>query len=99
MSATPTALGGRVHGPRLGDKRGLARPKHLKGLADLPLSQAAPLAADLQAIFAAGQGGAKTQAQVAQAIADAIDDYVKQAVVSTVTTCPAGAGTGTGTVG
>ena len=59
----------------------------------------AQLASDLQAIFAEGQGGARTQAQVAQAIADAIDDYVKQAAVSTVTTCPAGAGTGTGTVG
>ena len=35
---------------------------------------------------------------LANAIADAVDLYVKAALVSTVTTCPAGAGTGTGTV-
>jgi len=56
------------------------------------------LAADLTAVFADGQSGAKTQAEVALAIADAIDAYVKAATVSTVTTCGAGPGTGTGSL-
>ena len=61
------------------------------------------LAADLQAVFAAGQGGTKSQAQVAQAIADAIDTYVRSATITTTVTgtCSTGpvAGTGSGTVG
>ncbi len=60
----------------------------------------AQLASDLQAVFAAGQGGTKSQAEVAQAIADAIDIYVKGATVTTTVTgtCSTGpvAGTGTG---
>jgi hypothetical protein len=67
----------------------------------------AQLAADLQAILADGQAGAKTQAQVAQAIADAIDSFVRAATV-TVTVASvtgvtpgggaSGPGTGTGTI-
>ena len=62
----------------------------------------ATLAAELEGIFAAGQGGAKTQAQVAQAIADAIDTFVRSGTVTTTVTgtCSTGpvAGSGTGIV-
>ena len=46
----------------------------------------ATLAGTLQQIFADGQAGAKTQAQVAQAIADAIDAFVKSGTVTTTVT-------------
>jgi hypothetical protein len=63
----------------------------------------AQLAADLQAIMADGQAGAKSQAQVAQAIADAIDAFVRSGTVTTTVTgtCSTGpvAGVGTGVVG
>jgi hypothetical protein len=62
----------------------------------------AQLAADLQAILGDGQAGAKTQAQVAQAIADALDVFVKSGTVTTSVTgtCSTGpvAGTGTGAI-
>ena len=61
------------------------------------------LAADLQAVFEAGQGGTKSQAQVAQALADAIDAFVRSATITTTVTgtCSTGpvAGSGSGTVG
>ena len=60
----------------------------------------AQLAADLQAILADGQASAKTQAEVAQAFADAIDAFVRSGTVTTTVTgtCSTGpvAGTGTG---
>jgi hypothetical protein len=46
----------------------------------------ATLAGTLQQIFADGQAGAKSQAQVAQAIADAIDAFVKSGTVTTTVT-------------
>ena len=59
------------------------------------------LAGTLTQIFADGQAGAKTQAQVAQAIADAIDAFVKSGTVTTTVTATdsmggpvVGAGTG-----
>ena len=62
----------------------------------------ATLAGTLQQIFADGQAGAKTQAQVATAIADAIDAFVKSGTVTTTVTGTdslggpvVGAGTGT----
>ena len=62
----------------------------------------AQLAAELQTIMADGQAGAKTQAQVAQAVADAIDAFVRSATVTTSVTgtCSTGpvAGAGAGTV-
>ena len=59
----------------------------------------ASLAAELESIFAAGQGGGKTQAQVAQAIADAIDTFVRSGTVTTTVTgtCSTGPVTGGGT--
>lgn len=49
----------------------------------------AQLAADMQAILSDGQGGAKTQAQVAQAIADAMDAFVwsGMAITTVMRTC------------
>ena len=46
----------------------------------------ASLAGTLQQIFADGQAGAKSQAQVAQVIADAIDAFVKSGTVTTMVT-------------
>jgi hypothetical protein len=46
----------------------------------------ATLAVTLQQIFADGQAGAKSQAQIAQAIADAIDAFVKSGAVTTTVT-------------
>lgn len=46
----------------------------------------ATLASTLTQIFADGQTGAKSQAQVAQAIADAIDAFVKSGTVTTTVT-------------
>ena len=60
------------------------------------------LAGTLTQIFADGQAGAKSQAQVAQAIADAIDAFVRSGTVTTslTGTCSTGpvVGTGTGVV-
>jgi hypothetical protein len=44
------------------------------------------LAGTLTQIFADGQAGAKSQAQVAQAIADAIDAFVMSGTVTTTVT-------------
>ena len=60
------------------------------------------LASTLTQIFADGQAGAKSQAQVAQAIADAIDVFVKSGTVTTTVTGTDSMGgpvTGTGTGG
>ena len=46
----------------------------------------AALASTLQQIFADGQAGAKTQAQVARVIVDAIDAFVKLGTVTTTVT-------------
>jgi hypothetical protein len=46
----------------------------------------ATLAGTLNQIFADGQAGAKSQAQVAQAIAEAIDTFVKSGTVTTTVT-------------
>jgi hypothetical protein len=46
----------------------------------------ATLAGTLQQIFADGQNGLKTQVQVAQAIADAIDAFEKSGTVTTTVT-------------
>ena len=54
--------------------------------------QKSTLQAALLNIFQSAQGGSKTQAQVAQELADAIDAYLKTATVSVNT--PAGPGTG-----
>lgn len=63
----------------------------------------ATLASTLMQIFADGQAGTKSQAQVAQAIADAIDVFVKSGTVTTTVsgTCSTGpvAGTGIGSIG
>jgi hypothetical protein len=62
----------------------------------------AALTCALQQIFAEGQAGAKTQAQVAQAIADAIDVFVKSGTVTTMVTGTDSLGgpvVGTGTIG
>ena len=58
----------------------------------------ASLAAELESIFTAGQSGSKTQAQVAQAIADAIDTFVRSGTVTTTVTgtCSTGAIAGSG---
>jgi hypothetical protein len=61
------------------------------------------LAGTLTQIFADGQAGAKSQAQVAQAIADAIEVFVKSGTVATTVTGTDSiggpvVGTGTGTV-
>lgn len=62
----------------------------------------ATLANTLEQIFAGSQAGAKTQAQVAQAIPDAIDAFVRSGTVTTTVTgtCSTGpvVGTGTGSV-
>ena len=67
----------------------------------------AQLAADLQAILADGQSSAKSQAQVAQAMADAIDTFVRAATVTVIVASvtgvtpgggASGPGTGTGTI-
>ena len=62
----------------------------------------ATLAGTLTQIFADGQAGAKSQDQVALAIADAIDAFVRSGTVTTslTGTCSTGpvVGTGTGVV-
>jgi len=59
----------------------------------------ATLATAIQAAFAAGQSGAKSQAQVAADIADAVDLYVKGATVTvsgtTASACTTGGAVGT----
>ncbi len=58
----------------------------------MPLNKAA-LVSELTRIFEAGQTGTKTQAQVAQELANAVDAYIQTATVTVST--PAGPGTGT----
>jgi hypothetical protein len=68
------------------------------------LGASAALSSVLQQIFADGQAGAKSQAEVAQAIADAVDMFVKSGTVTTTVTGtdsmggPVVVGAGTGTV-
>ena len=75
------------------------------GQCDPPaLGASAALSSVLQQIFADGQNGLKTQVQVAQAIADAIDAFVKSGTVTTTVTGTDSlggpvVGAGTGSVG
>ena len=56
----------------------------------------ATLITDIVNALEAGASGDKTA--VAQALADAIDKYVKTGTVNVTTACGAGAGTGSGTM-